>query len=162
MSEVIMLVFPSRETMLDAIDQIKGLGYTSIKHLAVIAKAEDGETLVYEDDITPNEGGIAGGTLGAMMGALGIAGLGAFLLPGVGAIIAIGAGALVGGLVGGATGGITARLLDLGINNAQLETLAEHLSAGKIAMVAELTGDSTLTPRLEQDLKSFQVEIVRQ
>ena len=35
MSEVVMLVFPSRETMLDATDQIKSLGYATIKHLAI-------------------------------------------------------------------------------------------------------------------------------
>ncbi len=162
MSEVVMLVFPSRGMMLDAIDQIKRLGYVTIKHSAIIAKAEDGETSVYEDDITANEGGIAGGTLGAMMGALGIAGLGAFLLPGVGPIIAIGAGALIGGLVGGATGEITAGLLDLGIDNAKLQALAEHLSAGKTAMVVELEGERALLARLEADLKDFQAEIVQQ
>ena len=162
MSEVVMLVFPSRETMLDAVDQIKSLGYAKIKHSALIAKAEDGETTVYEDDINPNEGGIAGGTLGALMGALGIAGLGAFLLPGVGPILAIGAAALLGGLVGGATGGITASMMDMGINNTLRENLAEHLNAGKIAMVVELEGDdSAMLSRLGEDLKPFQAEIVQ-
>src|SRR3954470_13394143 len=141
MSEVVMLIFPSRETMLDAVDRIKSLSYAKMTHSALIAKAEDGEVTVFEDDINPNEGGIAGGTLGGLMGALGIAGLGAFLLPGVGPILAIGAGALLGGLVGGATGGITAGMLDMGINNKALDTLAAHLSAGRIAMVVELEGD---------------------
>ena len=162
MSEIVMLVFPGRETMLDAVDRIKSLNYAKIKHSAIIAKAEDGETLIYEDDVTPNEGGIAGGTLGALMGALGIAGLGAFLLPGVGPIIAIGAAALIGGLVGGATGEISASMMDMGIKNAELETLAQHLSAGKVAMVVELEGDDqTMTARLGEDLKPFQAEIVQ-
>ena len=162
MSEVVMLIFPSRETMLDAVDRIKSLSYAKLTHSALIAKAEDGEITVYEDDINPNEGGIAGGTLGALMGALGIAGLGAFLLPGVGPILAIGAAALVGGLVGGATGGITAGLLDMGIDNKQLEKLAEHLNAGKIAMVVELEGDDqVIVSRLNEDLKPFQAEIVQ-
>jgi len=162
MSEVVMLIFPSRETMLDAVDRIKSLNYAKMTHSALIAKAEDGETVIYEDDINPNEGGIAGGTLGAIMGALGIAGLGAFLLPGFGPIVAIGAGALVGGLVGGATGGITAGMLDMGINNAQLEALAEHLNAGKVAMVVELQGDDKIIfSRLAEDLKPFQAEIVQ-
>ena len=161
MSEVVMLVFPSRGTMLDAVDRIKSLGYTKIKHSAIIAKAEDGETTVYDDDISPDEGSIAGGTLGALMGALGIAGLGAFLLPGVGPIIAVGTGALIGGLIGGATGGISAGLIDMGIDNAQLEVLAQHLSAGKVAMVVELEGDSSMTSKLQEDLKPFQAEIVQ-
>lgn len=162
MRDVVMLVFPSRGTLLDATDQIRKIPYAKIKHSAVIARAEDGETVIYEDDINPNEGGIAGGTLGALMGALGIAGLGAFLLPGVGPIIAIGAGALVGGLVGGATGGITARLIDMGINNAQLEALAHHLNAGKIALVVEVEGDSAALSQLQADLKPFDAEIVQE
>ncbi len=161
MSDVVMLVFPSRETLLDAVDRIKASGYAKIKHSAVIAKAEDGETNIYEDDINPNEGSIAGGTLGALMGALGIAGLGAFLLPGVGPIVAIGTGALIGGLIGGATGGISAGLMDMGIDNELLEHLTEHLSAGKVAMVVELEGDSAMISRLQQDLKPFQAEIVQ-
>lgn len=160
MSEIVMLVFPSRGTMLDAVDRLHSLSYAKIKHSAVIAKAEDGETVVFEDDINPNEGSVAGGTLGSLMGALGIAGLGAFLLPGVGPIIAIGAGALIGGLVGGATGGITAGLLDMGIDDQQLEGLAEHLNAGKVAMVVELDGDESMLSHLSEDLKPFQVEIV--
>src|SRR3982751_68488 len=162
MSEVVMLIFPSRETMLDAVDRIKSLSYAKMTHSALIAKAEDGEVTVFEDDINPNEGSIAGGTLGGLMGALGIAGLGAFLLPGVGPILAIGAAALIGGLVGGATGGITAGVLDMGINTAQLETLAQHLNAGKIAMFVELAGDDqTIVSRLGEDLKPFQAEIVQ-
>ncbi|MEO8394985.1 MAG: hypothetical protein ABI700_18455, partial [Chloroflexota bacterium] len=159
---VVMLIFPSRETMLDAVDRIKSLSYAKMTHSALIAKAEDGEVSVFEDDINPNEGSVAGGTLGALMGALGIAGLGAFLLPGVGPILAIGAAALIGGLVGGATGGITAGMLDMGIDNKALEKLAEHLIAGKIAMVVELEGDDqTIVSRLNEDLKPFQAEIVQ-
>ncbi|MCC6803042.1 MAG: hypothetical protein IT319_09170 [Anaerolineae bacterium] len=162
MREVVMLIFPSRGTLLDAVDQIKSLPYTRIRHSAVIARAEDGETTIYEDDINPNEGGIAGGTLGALMGALGIAGLGAFLLPGVGPIIAIGAAAVIGGVVGGATGSISARLLDMGIGNAQLEALAHHLQAGRIALVVEIEGDSASLSQLQEDLKPFDAEIVQE
>ncbi len=162
MSKVVMLVFPSRGMMLDAVEQLHRMDYLKVNHSAVIAKAEDGETVVYEDDVNPDEAGIAGGTLGALMGALGIAGLGAFLLPGVGAIVAIGAGALLGGIVGGATGGITAALLDLGIENDKLDELAEHLNAEKIALAVEIEGDAAAVARLSEDLKPFQVEIVQQ
>ena len=68
----------------------------------------------------------------------------------------------IAGLVGGATGEITAGLLDLGIDNAKLQALAEHLSAGKTAMVVELEGERALLARLEADLKDFQAEIVQQ
>ncbi len=155
----IIAVFPSRGGLIDAVDRVKSLNYLKIKHSAVIVKADDGETLVLEDDISVSEGTVAGGTLGSLMGALGIAGLGAFLLPGVGPIIAIGAGALLGGLVGGATGGITASLIDLGIKESQIEDLVSHLSAGRVAMVIDAESEDDVVSRLQQDLQSFDVEI---
>ena len=155
----IIAVFPSRGTLIDAVDRVKSLDYLKIKHSAVIVKADDGETIVLEDDISVSEGSVAGGTLGSLMGALGIAGLGAFLLPGVGPIIAIGAGALLGGLIGGATGGITASLIDLGIKDEQLEDLATHLSSGRVAMVIDAEADNSVLTRLQQDLQAFDAEI---
>lgn len=155
----IIAVFPSRGSLIDAVERVKTLHYLKIKHSAVIVKADDGETVVLEDDISVSEGSIAGGTLGSLMGALGIAGLGAFLLPGVGPIIAIGAGALLGGLIGGATGGITASLIDLGIKDEQLEELATHLSSGRVAMVLDAEAEADVLTRLEADLKPFEAEI---
>ena len=155
----IIAVFPSRGSLIDAVERVKALDYLKIKHSAVIVKADDGETVVLEDDISVSEGSIAGGTLGSLMGALGIAGLGAFLLPGVGPIIAIGAGALLGGLIGGATGGLTASLIDLGIKDEQLDELAAHLSAGRVAMVLDTEADESVLARLEQDLLPFEAEI---
>lgn len=171
MGKVVMLVFPSRGVMLDAVEKLNSLDYLNIKHSTIIVRAEDGETMILEDDISPHEGRVAGGTLGAMMGGLGIAGLGALLLPGVGPILAIGAGALLGGVVGGATGGITAKLVDLGINDEKLDELAEHLKVGHVALAVELEGrtpegaaatDDSLIARVSEDLKPFQVEIVQQ
>jgi uncharacterized membrane protein len=171
MGKVVMLVFPSREVMLDAVEKLNSLDYLKIKHSTIIARAEDGETLILADDVSPHEGRVAGGTLGALMGGLGIAGLGALLLPGVGPIIAIGAGALLGGVVGGATGGLSARLMDMGINDEKLDELAEHLKVGHVALAVELEGkspegeavtDDRLIERVSEDLKPFQVEIVQQ
>jgi uncharacterized membrane protein len=160
MSNVLVLVFPSRGTLVEAIDRLKALPYINVKNTALITKADDGEAFVYEDDISVAEGSITGGTLGSLMGALGVAQLGAFLLPGVGPIIAIGAGAILGALIGGTTGGLTARLIDFGFDNDQLEALAEHLQAGRMAVVVEAEGAANVLPRLEEDLRRYEVEIM--
>ena len=160
MTNAIVLVFPSRETLVDAVERLKALPYVDVKNTALIAKAADGEITVYDNDITVAEGSITGGTLGSLMAALGVAQLGAFLLPGVGPIVAIGAGALLGALVGGATGGVAAGLVDFGFNNAQLDALAAQLEAGRMAAVIELEDHANAVPRLRQDLHDFQVEIL--
>lgn len=155
----LLLVLPTRGALIDVHDRLNSLGYVRIKHAAVIARAETGEVALLEDDVKPDEGAIVGGTLGAMLGTLGIAGLGALLLPGVGALIAVGASALIGGLIGGATGGVLAGLLDSGFDDAQVDKLASHLEAGKVASVYELEGDADAIARLRADLVEFQPEI---
>lgn len=160
MANVIVLIFPSRGTLVNAVDRIHALGYVNIKNTALIAKADDGETTVFENDVSAVEGGITGGTLGSLIGALGIAQLGAFLLPGVGPIIAVGAGALIGALVGGTTGGVTASLIDFGFDNTQLDELAARLKSGSTALVVEVDNHPNVIQRLQTDLKDYQVEIL--
>ncbi len=161
MNETLMVVFPSRGALVDATAIIRDTPHVKIKHSAIIAKAEDGETEVYEDDISASEGGVAGGTLGTLMGALGIAQLGAFLLPGVGPILAIGAGALVGGLVGASTGSLTAGFIDLGIDNERLDQLANNLQAGRVALVMQLEGEPVNVAEFENQLQPYSPVITR-
>lgn len=157
---VVMLILPTRGALIDVHDRINQLGYASVKRAAVIAKAADGEVQILDDDIKVDEGSITGGTLGAMISAVGVAGLGAFLLPGVGAILAIGAASLIGGLVGGATGGTLAGLIDNGFNDQQLRDLSTRLDAGEVAVVYEVDGDTATLSRLRSDLASFNAEVI--
>mgnify|MGYP001271799945 CR=1 FL=1 len=103
-TEILVAVYPSRSVLTKALDHLMTVPELKIRRAAIVARATTGETIVIGDDISADEAGIAGGTLGAAMTALGFAQLGALALPGVGVIIALGAGVLVGGLVGGATG----------------------------------------------------------
>lgn len=161
MKEVVMFVFPTRGRLVDATEAIRENKHVKILHSAVIAKAETGEALVLDDDVNPDEGAIAGGTLGSLMGALGIANLGAFLLPGIGPIIAIGAGALLGGLIGGVTGGLSAGAIDLGIDNRLLNDLARSLEQGRAAMVLEIEGDEPALAQLESMLSAYDATLIR-
>jgi uncharacterized membrane protein len=156
-----MLVFPSRGMLIDAVDKLHTLDYVNIQNSAVIAKAADGETLVMEDDISAVEGSITGGTLGSLMTALGVAQMGAFLLPGVGPIIAIGAGALLGGLIGGTTGGVTAGLIDFGFKNQQLEDLSARLENGHTALVLEVDSTTDVVERIKADMAAYSVDIIQ-
>jgi uncharacterized membrane protein len=148
-AEFIVAVFPSRAILTN-----------DIQRAAIIAKAASGETVILDDDISADEGGIAGGTLGAAMAAFGLVQLGALALPGVGAIIALGAGALVGGMIGGATGRFAANLVDFGFKNNQIEALAADLQAGHPALVLEIQKAEELLPRLRDELKPYRAELV--
>jgi uncharacterized membrane protein len=158
--EMIVAIFPSRKILTRALDHIVQLDDLPILRAAIVAKAANGETIILDDDISADEGGIAGGTLGAAMTALGLVQLGALALPGVGVIIALGTGALVGGLVGRATGRFAANLLDFGFKNIQVEQLSERLQAGHPALILEIADPKAALPRLREELKPFRAELV--
>lgn len=159
-TEIIVAIFPSRKILTKALDHIMQMDYLDVQRAAIVAKAQSGEIVVLDDDISADEAGVTGGTLGAAMTALGLAQLGALALPGVGAIIALGAGALVGGLVGRVTGRFAANLLDFGFKNDQIEGLAEQLQSGHPALVLEIENAKAILPKLREELKPYKAELV--
>ncbi len=158
--DIIVAVFPSRPVLIKALDRVVKLGYIDIQRAAIVAKAASGETIILDDDVNPDQGGIAGGTLGAAMTMLGLAQLGALALPGVGPIIALGAGALVGGLVGRAAGRFAANFIEFGFDDDQVAALAERLQAGHPALILEIKRVDHILPRLRQDLAPYGAELV--
>jgi uncharacterized membrane protein len=158
--DMLVAVFPSRAILTRALDHLKTLDYLDIEHAAIVAKAHSGEIVILDDDISADEGGIAGGTLAAAMTAFGLVQLGALALPGVGPIIALGAGALVGGLVGRATGRFAANLLDFGFRNEQIDALAAQLQSGRPALILEVKDYHKILPRLSEDLKQYRAELL--
>ncbi len=148
----ILVVFNSRGQLIDAMDAILRDHIVDGERAAIIAKAEEGEVTVLDDDVTPVEGAAAGGSLGALIAMLGVAQLGAFLLPGVGPIVAIAAGALAGGLIGSATGGTVANLIDGGFKQDDLSLLTTRLKAGEVGMVLPMpTADQLAALRTAVD-----------
>lgn len=162
--DLVVAVFSSRELLTQALDHLVEVQDTvTIAGAAIVAKARDGEIVVLDDEIGPDEGGIAGGTLGAAMSALGIVQLGALALPGIGALIAIGTAALVGALVGMATGRFALNLIDLGFRREQVRALAAQLQAGHPALVLQIPADATgrTLDHLRGELLPFRAEVVQ-
>lgn len=158
--DFIIAVFPSRVLLTKALDHLMELREFDIHHAAIVAKAQSGEVIILDDDIGPDEGGIAGGTFGAVMGALGLAQLGALALPGIGPLITLGAGALVGGVIGQITGRIAAHLIDSSLRSEQVAALTDRLEAGHPALVLEVKNPQSALPRLRDTLASFRAELV--
>lgn len=159
-TEILVAVFPSRSVLTKALDHLMTVPDLKIRRAAIVARATTGETILIGDDISADEAGIAGGTLGAAMTALGFAQLGALALPGVGVIIALGAGVLVGGLVGGATGRFAANLLDSGFKSGQIDSLADRLRGGHPALVLEMSSDAQTLDRLRLELGPYRAQLV--
>lgn len=137
-TQSLIIIFPDRAHLTQAIEALHDQHPALLEHAALIVQAEDNEVIILEDDLSVDEGALAGGTLGAVMTALGLVQLGALLLPGIGAIVALGTGALVGGLLGGVTGHLAANLMDFGFDNARIEQLATRLQGNRPALVLRL------------------------
>lgn len=157
---LLVVIFPSRKILVRALEHLNTVEEIVINRVAIVAKAADGETIILDDDISADEGGIAGGTLGAAMGALGLVQLGALALPGIGPVIAIGAGVLVGGILGQVTGRFAANLLDFGFRNEQIENLSEELTAGHPALIIEADDLISHLPIFKKELEPFQAELI--
>lgn len=135
--KIVIAVFPSRNALIHAIDDLIQRGSVDINHAAIVAKAANGETVVVGDKIRPDEGGLAGGTFGATLGILGLVNLGVLALPGIGLVLtAISLGAAAGGLVGMATGRLAAaKLTDPGIPEPVMGILSDLLAQGDAALI---------------------------
>jgi len=160
--ELIVAVFPSRKMLTKALDHLVEVTDIEIQHAAIVAKARNGEVVVLNDELGPDEGGITGGTLGAGIAALGMVQFGALAIPGIGAIIAVGAGALVGVLLGRFTGRFAANLLDSGYRKEEVETLSSRLQTGHPALVLEVKDTLRALPRIREELISYRAELVEQ
>lgn len=160
--ELIVAVFPSRKMLTRALDHLMEINDLGIHHAAIVAKARNGEVVVLNDELGPDEGGITGGTLGAAIAALGMVQFGALALPGIGAIIAVGAGALVGGLLGRMTGRFAVNLLESGYRKEEVETLAARLQTGHPALVLEVGDSGKALPRIREELSAYRAELVEQ
>ncbi len=161
-NELIVAIFPSRKMLTRALDHLIEIEDLHIQHAAIVAKARNGEVVVLNDELGPDEGGITGGTLGAAIAVLGMVQFGALALPGIGPIIAVGAGALVGGLLGRFTGRFAANLLESGYRKEEVEQISAQLQTGHPALVLEVEDALLALPRIRQELATYRAEVVEQ
>lgn len=159
-NELIVAIFPSRKMLTRALDHLVEVADLNIQHAAIVAKARNGEVVVLNDELGPDEGGITGGTLGAGIAVLGMVQFGALALPGIGPIIAVGAGALVGGLLGRFTGRFAANLLESGYHKEEVEQISAQLQSGHPALVLEVKNPLEALPRIREELKGYRAEVV--
>lgn len=151
-------VFESRKALIAAVDELAEADLLNIERTAVVAKAKDGETVVVDNHISPNEAGIAGGTLGAAMTVLGMTQLGALVIPGVGPLVSIGAGVLLGGMIGRQTGRIAANMLNQSFDEQQLQMLSDSLNKGQAALIVEADTEQALA-KVRQALTKLETQI---
>jgi uncharacterized membrane protein len=157
---LVVAFFPSRIHLGKALDHLMTLKDLHIQHALVLHRATTGELVMVDDELGPDEGGVAGGTFGAALAALGVVQLGALALPGVGAIVAIGAGALLGGLIGRVTGRFATNLIDTHLSTSEIELLTDRLQRGHAALVLQLRDDVTKIDHLRTELTPYHAELV--
>lgn len=158
--DLILIRFPTRHALTEALNHLQTLEALHLEGAAVIARAQDGEVTVLEGHVGPDEGGIAGGTLGAALAVLGVASFGALALPGVGPVIALGAGALAGALAGGFTGRVAGEIIERSFRSDTLTELAAGLEAGHPALVLTVADPKATLPLIKAEMAAYRAEVV--
>lgn len=158
--DLILIQFPTRHALTEGLNHLMTVEDLPIEHAAVVARAHDGEVTVLEGHIGADEGGIAGGTLGAALAMLGVVSFGALALPGIGAVVALGASALVGALIGGFTGRAAGEFVERGHRNDLLVALAEGLEADHPALVLTVADPKAALRLVQDELRPYRAEFI--
>lgn len=152
MSKTVLGIFADQENAVDAIEELKDLGYNP-KDLSIVMKDEVIEEQIARDTGADFAGGAASGaTTGAILG--GLAGLvAAFAIPGLGAFFiggpiaaALGltgavAATTSGAVTGAVAGGLLGALMGLGLSEDEAETYEAHIRAGGILVAVPARTD---------------------
>jgi hypothetical protein len=166
MSNIVVAIFPSRSILASALDHIMSLRdlEMTVERAAIVGKDAQGETIILNDQITANEGGIAGGILGFALAALAVLHFELLSLPllaAVGAILmALTASTIFGAMVGGGAANLVNR--NRHHLNLPFEALSRQLHAGRLALVLVVNDNRELLARISQELKLFEAELLPQ
>ena len=112
------------KSMLKSIKKMEQLNKLQIAATALVQKDEEGKTRVKETgDVSAKGGAARGGIIGVVAGAI--------------------LGGPIGGLIAGAVlGALTAKAVDFGISDDQIQLISDEMDKGKTALFVELaSGD---------------------
>ena len=137
MAQVIVGVFPNRQSAEDAIVALKEAGFDPT-HIGYITRdADERQEVANEVGLDVGTGAITGGVLGGGLGAI-LAATGAFVIPGVGPFVA--AGILATAVAGGAAGAIVGALVGLGVPREEAEYYHRRVVAGASLVTVDAPG----------------------
>ncbi len=137
MTQVIVGIFPSRQSAEDAIVRLKEAGFDPTRIGFIARNTEEGQQVANDVGLDVGTGAITGGVLGGGLGAI-LAATGAFVIPGVGPFIA--AGILATAIAGGAAGAIAGALVGLGVPHEEAQYYHRRVVAGASLVTVDTAG----------------------
>jgi len=172
MTKTVLGIFADQEDAIQAIDELKELGYNP-KDLSIIMKDKvAGEQIANDTGADVATGAVSGATTGAIVGglaglvaAVAIPGLGAFFIGGpiaaalglTGAAAATTSGAVTGAVAGGLLGALTG----LGLSEDDAKTYETHINEGGILVaVPAHHGDEAQVEEMLTDAGANDVTII--
>jgi len=135
MSKTITCTLPDIPRAEEAVDRLRGSGFSNNEISILFARSEPRGIVVEEKSKAPEGAAAGAGTGGVIGGILGwLAGIGSLAIPGLGPFIAAGPimAALSGGAVGAAVGGLIGSLVGLGIPEMEAKQFEKRLKEGQV------------------------------
>lgn len=155
----LIAIFKSRQEVMNAVDQLTAVDLVEISRTAVVARSQNGNTVVVGSHLTPEEAGLVGGLVGALILALWTTQVGLFDLNNLGTLVVLFIAAAFGAFVGRLIGRSITSMVTFGSHHPQVETAAEHLKLGQVALIVEVESPEALN-QLRQELAHFNAEVL--
>jgi uncharacterized membrane protein len=138
LGQSVVAIFKSRQDVIEAVDYLSEVELVDIGRTAVVARSKNGETVLLNHHVAPDEAGLMGGALGALIVVAWMTQLSVLALPGMAAVVTFAIGALIGGLVGRQVGRSIANPVAFSAKHPQIEDVAECLEHGEVALIVEV------------------------
>jgi hypothetical protein len=136
MARSIAGLFPDRTSAEQAIVDLKNAGFDPSKIGIVMRDRNEARDVAAAQGTHSTEGAVAGGIIGGSLGAILVA-VGALAIPGIGPIIS---GGVLATLVGGAAGWLVGGLAGLGIPEDEARYYEEQVGQGKALVTVDAQG----------------------
>lgn len=160
-SKAVFGLFPNRQKVEEAVDALKGAGFSNTDISVLFAENVGTRDFAHEKSTKLPEGAATGGPTGAIIGgALGwLTGIGALAIPGAGPFIAAGpiVSMLAGAGVGGSLGWIAGALIGLGVPEYEAKRYEGRIKEGGILLSVH-TDNADLKKQAKSILKTTGAE----
>jgi len=137
----LVAIFETQRALVEVVDRVLASDLDDVLnlgHAALLARDAQGELVTIDNSVSPREGAFSGAMLGITLGGLSMFLLGVLDLPDAATTLSLIVSLIIGGLVGSAIGRAVARLVGFGFEPWLLNSVAQRLEPGQVALLLQV------------------------
>lgn len=155
----LIAIFKSRQEVMHAVDQLTEVELVEISRTAVVARDSHGSTIVVGSHLTPEEAGFIGGIAGAFILAFWANQIGLLASAQLSNFIILLLTTILGAFLGWVIARLMTSAVTFGTRHPEVETAAEHLQRGEVALIVEVESPEALS-LLRRELEHLHAQVL--